>query len=269
MTAAERAGVSGRGYLVTGAASGVGRAQAVALAGLGAKLCLLDAADIHETVAAVEAVGETPLSVQADVRDAVAVSAAVAKAAATWGQLDGLCATAGICQGYGPFWEVSQENLRVTLEVNVLGTWNTLAAAARHWLAAKQDDASIVVTGSIAGLRGLPSVGHYVVSKHGQLGLVRTAARELGPYGIRVNAVAPTNVDTPMFQRERVWQIVTGTDGPVTREEAADAARSAHHLPVPWVEPDDVAAATTWLLSDAARFVTGVVLPIDAGALDH
>lgn len=262
-----------RVYLVTGAASGVGRAQALALAELGAVVAMadiapLDGIDLDAGDREHAGPNDRSLRLSLDVRDQPAVEAAVGQVLRRFGRLDGLCATAGICRGYGPFWTVDANDARDTWETNVLGTWNMLGAVARAWINTGTSGA-IVVTGSVAAARGLPSVGHYVMSKHAQLGLVRTAARELGPFGVRVNAVAPTNVDTPMFQRERVWQIVTGQSGPVSRAEAAAAARDSHHLPIPWVDPSDVAAASTWLLSDAARYVTGAVLPVDAGAADH
>ncbi|WP_270889294.1 SDR family oxidoreductase [Pedococcus sp. 5OH_020] len=255
-------------FLVSGAAGGVGRAQALALAQQGAVVAMLDLSSLDSAANEVARLGGRYSRAATDVRDAQAVSRIVADVVEQWGRLDGVLATAGVCRGYGPFWQVDEHDMRFTVETNVYGTWNLLSAAADHWVGTRTTGA-VVVTGSVAAARGLPSVGHYVMSKHAQLGLVRTAARELGPYGIRVNAVAPTNVDTPMFQRAAVWQIVAGRGGSVSRDEAAAAALDSHHLPIPWVEPDDVAAASTWLLSAAARYVTGAVLAVDAGALDH
>lgn len=260
--------LTGRVYLVTGAARGIGRAQALDLAARGAVVAVADRAGLQDVVDDATALGARVHPVSLDLRDGAAVQAAVDDLVAREGRLDGVCATAGVCHGYGPFWELDEADVRLTLETNVMATWTVLAAAARHWVRAGGPGA-VVVTGSVAASRGLPGVGHYVASKHAQQGLVRTAARELGPYGVRVNAVAPTNVDTPLLQREEVWQIMTGSTEEVSREAAAEAACASHHLPVPWVQPEDVAAATTWLLSDAARYVTGAIIPVDAGAMDH
>lgn len=268
MSTAPSSSTQNRVYLITGAASGVGRAQALALAQLGAVVALADVNAVDEVASEVAKLGGQCMALPMDIRDAAAVGGGMNEVLREFGRLDGVCATAGVCRGYGPFWGIDDEDMRFTMETNVYGTWNVLAAAAKHWVTTSRGGA-VVVTGSIAGVRGLSSVGHYVMSKHAQLGLVRTAARELGPYGVRVNAVAPTNVNTPMFQREAVWQIVTDGAGPPSREEAARAALADHHLPISWVEPQDVAAATIWLLSDSARYVTGVVLPVDGGALDH
>lgn len=253
----------GKSYIVTGAGSGVGRSQTEALLRAGANVCALDLAKMPTLDSNSS---HQVLTIQGDITDPAIMPAAVSAAVSQWGRVDGLCATAGVCNGYGPMWELADADVNSTLATNIMGTWHSVQAVARHWVSTSGTGHAIVITNSIGGLKGLRSVSHYVTSKHAQLGIMRSAALELAPWGIRVNALAPTNVDTPMFQRPEIRKIVTGIDTP-TQEEFESAAAADHMLKTPWVEPSDVANGTLWLLSDAARFTTGAVLPIDAGAL--
>lgn len=125
----------------------------------------------------------------------------------------------------------------------------------------------MILTSSIAGLRGLVGVAHYTAAKHGVVGLMRSLANELAPHNVRVNCVSPTNVDTPMIQNDLVSSAFRpDLDRPPTRAEFAEAARSMNMLAVPWVEAVDVANAALFLASDEARYITAIVLPVDAGA---
>ena len=125
---------------------------------------------------------------------------------------------------------------------------------------------SVVLTSSIAGWRGLPGVAHYTAAKHGLVGLMRSLAHEVAPYGIRVNTVHPTNVDTPMIQNSMVRRSFRPDLADPTRDEFAAAARTMNMLAIPWVEPHDIANAALFLASDEARYITAVTLPVDAGA---
>jgi NAD(P)-dependent dehydrogenase (short-subunit alcohol dehydrogenase family) len=125
----------------------------------------------------------------------------------------------------------------------------------------------MILTSSIAGLRGLVGITHYTAAKHGVVGLMCSLANELAPHNVRVNCVNPTNVDTPMIQNDLVSSAFRADlDRPPTRAEFAEAARSMNMLAVPWVDAVDVANAALFLASDEARYITAIVLPVDAGA---
>ena len=125
----------------------------------------------------------------------------------------------------------------------------------------------MVLTNSIAGLRGLVGVAHYTAAKHGVVGLMRSLANELAQHNVRVNCVHPTNVDTPMIQNDSGSSAFRPDLGrPATRAEFAEAAEAMNMLAVPWIGPVDVANAALFLVSDEARYITAIVLPVDAGA---
>ncbi|MFD4294980.1 mycofactocin-coupled SDR family oxidoreductase [Rhodococcus sp. NPDC058505] len=270
--------VEGTVALVTGAARGVGRAQAVRLAEEGADIIAIDlcgpvpthdgphatAQDLDETARQVTRLGRRIVAEVADVRDLPGLEAAVQRGVDTLGRLDTVCATAGI-GGSAPVLEMGEEVWQSMLDVNLTGVWHTCTAAVPHLL--RTGRGSIVLTSSIAGLRGLRNVGHYVAAKHGVVGLMRTLAKELADSGIRVNTLHPTNVDTPMIQHDRVRRAFRPDLDDPTREEFAEAARTMNLLPIPWVDPVDVANATLFLASDEARYITAAALPIDAGAI--
>ena len=150
------------------------------------------------------------------------------------------------------------------LDVNLTGVWATCRATAPHLI--DRGAGSIILTSSVAGLRGLVGVAHYTAAKHGVVGLMRSLAKELAPHNIRVNTVHPTNVDTPMIQNDHVRGAFRPDLKEVTREQFAEAARSMNMLAIPWVEPVDVANACLFLASDEARYITSVTLPVDAGS---
>ncbi|MGW0004819.1 mycofactocin-coupled SDR family oxidoreductase [Nocardia grenadensis] len=269
--------VSGKVALVTGAARGIGRAQAVRLAEEGADIVALDLCgpvetviippatpeDLEQTVRAVERTGARVVAATADVRDGAALRAATDRAVDQLGGLDVVCATAGITSS-APGLQLTEEQWRTMLDVNLTGVWQTCKATAPHLIA--RGSGSIILTSSIAGLRGLVGVAHYTAAKHGVVGLMRSLAQELAPHGVRVNSVHPTNVDTPMIQNDMVRRSFRPDRENPTREEFAEAARTMNMLPIPWVEPVDIANASLFLASDEARYITAVTLPVDAGS---
>lgn len=269
--------VSGKIALVTGVARGIGRAQAIRLAQEGADIVAFDLcgpvetviippatpADLEETVRAVEQTGARIVSAVVDVRDGAALRAATDAAVDELGGLDIVCATAGITSS-APGLQLTEQQWRTMLDVNLTGVWQTCKAAAPHLIA--RGSGSMILTSSIAGLRGLVGVAHYTAAKHGVVGLMRSLAQELAPHGVRVNSVHPTNVDTPMIQNDMVRKSFRPDREQPTREEFAEAARTMNMLAIPWVEPVDIANAALFLASEEARYITAVTLPVDAGS---
>ena len=261
--------LAGRVALITGAARGQGRAHAVALARAGADVVACDVAadaptvpyglatpaDLEETAQAVRETGRRCLALRADAASVARMEQAVA-AAAELGPLQVICANAGVIS-FGRSWELSEAQWDQVLATNLTGVWATCRAAIPGLLE-RAAGGSIVITGSAASLRGYPGISHYTAAKHGVIGLMRSLAIELAPHGIRVNCVLPGGVRTPMGTAAAMQGWL---------EAEPDAARALTSLlPVDLVEPADVSAAVVWLASDAARHVTGVALPIDAGA---
>ncbi|BBX01749.1 3-ketoacyl-ACP reductase [Mycolicibacterium moriokaense] len=269
--------LQGKVALITGAARGIGRAQAVRFAQEGADIIALDICgavdtviippatreDLDETARLVSEAGGRIVTEVADVRDTDAVQAATDCGVEHFGGLDIVCATAGITSR-GMTVELSENAWQTMLDVNLSGVWRTCRATAGHLI--QRGSGSMILISSIAGLRGLVGVAHYTSAKHGVVGLMRTLANELAPHNIRVNTVHPTNVDTPMIQNDHVRGAFRPDLEHVSREEFAEAARPMNMLPIPWVEPVDVANACLFLASDEARYITAVTLPVDAGS---
>jgi SDR family mycofactocin-dependent oxidoreductase len=263
--------------LITGAARGIGRAQAVRFAQEGADIIALDIcgpvdtvvvpaatrADLDETARLVTEAGGRIVTEVVDVRDAFAVQAATDRGAEQFGGLDVVCATAGITSRALAV-DLGETAWQTMLDVNLTGVWHTCRAAAPHLI--DRDAGSMILTSSIAGLRGLVGVAHYTAAKHGIVGLMRSLAKELAPHSIRVNTVHPTNVDTPMIQNDHVRGAFRPDLEHVSREQFAEAACAMNMLSIPWVDAVDVANASLFLASDEARYITAVTLPVDAGA---
>jgi SDR family mycofactocin-dependent oxidoreductase len=272
--------MEGKVVLVTGAARGQGRAHAVRLAQEGADVVAVDLCagidtvvgkyppatreDLDRTVVEVEKLDRRIVARVADVRDQAALDAAVAEGVAELGRLDGVVANAGIAS-YGRAWELDEATWQDMIDVNLTGVWHTAKAAIPRLIDAGRGGA-MVFTSSIGGLKGIQQVGHYVSAKHGVVGLMRNLANELAPYGIRVNTVHPTNVDTHMIQNPGTWGMFAPGDPEPTQAKAVPGFTSLNALEVPWIESVDVANAVLFLLSDEARYITGATLPVDAGA---
>src|SRR5271155_5153221 len=201
--------VAGKVAFITGAARGQGRSHAIRLAEEGADIIAVDVchdyptagyalateADLAETVKAVEALDRRIVAIQADVRDAAALKAAVDDGVAQLWRLDIVSANAGVCT-VQPWDEVTPAVWQDTLDTNLTGVWNTMVVSVPHLIAA--GGGSIICTSSTAGIKGLPYLAPYVAAKHGVVGIARTMANELAAHKIRVNTVHPTGVDTPM-----------------------------------------------------------------------
>jgi SDR family mycofactocin-dependent oxidoreductase len=269
--------LAGKVALITGAARGIGRAQAVRFAQEGADIIALDICgpvdtvvvpaatpdDLDETARLVVEAGGRIVTEIADVRDLSQLQAATDRGVDRLGGLDVVCATAGITSREMTV-DMTEDTWRTMLDVNLSGVWRTCRVAAPHLIERKAG--SMILISSIAGLRGLVGVAHYTAAKHGLVGLMRGLANELAPHNIRVNTVHPTNVDTPLIQNDHVRGAFRPDLKSVTREQFAEAARSMNMLAIPWVEPVDVANACLFLASDEARYITAVTLPVDAGS---
>lgn len=249
---------------VTGAAQGMGRSHAVRLAQEGAHIVAVDLESpenegaFAETVELVKATGRTILARQADVRDESSLKDVARQAYDTFGRIDIVVANAGIFPPPQPFLDLPSTAWSAALDVNLTGAWHTVRATTPHILAGKRGGA-IILTSSPFGLKGFPGAAHYVASKHGVVGLMKTLALELGPQWIRVNSIHPTTVNTRMLQ-----SVMPETP---TTEDRARALIGFNALPVPWIDSVDVSNAVVFLASDEARYITGVALPIDAGSL--
>ncbi|EME19882.1 mycofactocin-coupled SDR family oxidoreductase [Rhodococcus triatomae] len=269
--------LEGKVALVTGAARGIGRAQAVRFAQEGADVIAVDVCapvehsttpgasseDLAETVRQVEALGRTISAFEVDVRDRQALAAAVDSGVDALGRLDVVCATAGISSS-GSAVDMPAERWQTMLDVNLTGVWRTCKAGIPHIVDGGRGG-SIVMISSIAGLRGLVSVGHYTAAKHGVVGLMKSLANELAPYNVRVNTIHPANTRTPMIQNESTMRTFCPGVAEPTQEQFEAGTRSMHLLPVAMIEPEDIANASVFLASDESRYITGVTLPVDAG----
>lgn len=263
---------AGKVAFITGAAHGQGRATALALAGEGARIAAFDVArplsypgygmgsqdELQSLASACRKLQTDCLTFAGDVRDDAAVAAAVNTTVERFGRIDVLFNNAGIC-AYGLAHELTEEAWDTMLDINLKGAW--LVARRIIPVMIRQRSGVIINNSSIAGLRGMGRLSHYAASKWGLTGLTKSWAIELAPYGIRVNSVHPTGVNTPMNDG------LAALEG-LTPQEIAE--RSAGNLlPVPWIEPEDVAHAVLYLASDRARYVTGAPLVIDAGLLSR
>ncbi|WP_236796037.1 mycofactocin-coupled SDR family oxidoreductase [Amycolatopsis sp. GM8] len=270
---------AGQVALITGAARGQGHEHAIQLATEGADVIAIDvpretvglsyptgtAEELAETVSAVEKLGRRAIGIEADVRDLGRLETEVTKAVSELGHLDVICANAGISTGPAPAHEISTASWTQMIDINLTGVWHTIKAGLPHMLAGGRGG-SIVIISSAAGLKGYPGIAHYVSAKHGLVGLMRSLANELGPSGVRVNSIHPTQVDTPMIQNEGTYRFFRPDLEQPTREDFEPASAALNLLPVPWVEPVDVSKAVLFLASSDARYITGATLPVDAGS---
>jgi SDR family mycofactocin-dependent oxidoreductase len=222
--------------------------------------------DLTETVRAVEELDRRIVATQADVRDAGALKAALDDGVAQLGRLDIVSANAGIGSAPYEVQELPEQTWRDMIDINLTGVWHTCKVAVPHLIEGRRGG-SIILTSSAAGLMAYEHIAHYVSAKHGVVGLMRTLALELAPHHIRVNSVHPTQVDTPMIMNDAAYALFRPDLQYPGREDFAPASQSLNALPIPWVEPVDISNAVLFLASDEARYITGVTLPIDAGAV--
>ncbi|HEX9833897.1 MAG TPA: mycofactocin-coupled SDR family oxidoreductase [Mycobacterium sp.] len=265
--------LSGKVALVTGAARGQGRSHCLRMAQDGADIIALDqckdlatvpyplgsAAELSETAEQVRALGRRVVASEVDVRDRAAMQECVADAVSALGRLDIVIVNAGIA----PL-EIEPANPMQcwtdVIDTNLTGAFNTAHVCIPALLAGEAAGRSIVFINSTAGLKGSLAMGTvggyaYTAAKHALVGLTRAFAFDLAEHGIRVNTIHPAGVNTPMVNNDSMAELMAGRD----------VSAWTNLLPIGRMEPSDISAAVSWIVSEQARFVTGVSLPVDAG----
>ncbi len=271
--------VDGKVALVTGAGRGQGRSHALRLATEGADVIAVDIAandvetisyalatedDLDSTVKEIQATGRRAVKAVADVRSLPQLQQAVDAGLSELGKIDIVCANAGI-GSWAVAWEMTEQQWKDMIDINLTGVFNTVRATLPS-MVERGEGGSVVLTSSTAGLRAYANTAHYTAAKHGVIGLMKVLAQEAGPHRIRVNAVCPTTVRTPLVINDSTFELFAPHLENPTEDDVREPFESLNILPgVAWVEPEDVSDAVLFLCSDAAKFITGVALPIDAG----
>jgi SDR family mycofactocin-dependent oxidoreductase len=274
--------VDGKVAFVTGAARGLGRSHAVRLAEEGADIIAIDvpagtqipsvtyplatAEDMVETARLVTAAGRRIVTREADVRDSAALAAAAADGAAELGRIDIVIANAGVGTGSAPVLELSEQSWQNMIDINLTGVWRTLRAAVPHVLDGGRGG-SVVIVSSVASTQVNENIAHYSAAKAGLVALMKVAAKELGPYDIRVNSVHPGTTATDMVLNERTFRLFRPDLDAPTRADFEEAAGPLTRLPVALLEPIDISETVLHLVADSGRYITGTTHVVDAGGL--
>ena len=268
--------LDGKVALITGGARGQGRSHAVTFAREGADIVVCDLvspiqtvpyamsvpADLDETVKLLEEQDRRCLALHADVRNTAQVTSVVEGAIAEFGKIDILIANAGISTPV-PLIEITDEAWSDMLETNLTGVFKSIRAVAPHMI--ERRSGRIIATSSVAGKTGAPMMSHYVATKWGIIGLVKSAALEFAEYGITVNAVCPTAVDTPMMRNQAMYSVFAPHVQNPTVDDMLPGLTLLNALPVPWVQAQDISEGMLYLASESGRYITGETLTIAAG----
>ncbi|OBB17707.1 hypothetical protein A5761_09975 [Mycolicibacterium setense] len=270
--------------LIVGGAKGQGRSHALTLAREGADIALLDNCEVNvagqaypggskeqlaETHAMVLELGRRCVSLVGDIRVEDDMERAVAVTLGELGALDHLLCSAGVWLRYGKLHEITPEQWRMVIETNLTGPYIASRAVLPHMVAQRRG--TITITTSTAGRSGYPNLADYNSSKWGVIGLMKSMASDYGEYGIRVNCVAPSNVnsgDRPsMTNNQSIFELFCPDVENPTRADAVERMKLMHPLRVEGVEAEDVSKAILYLISDDARYISGEVLHVAAGLM--
>lgn len=272
--------LDGKTALITGGARGQGRSHARTLAAEGADIVIGDAcvtfphvpypgsteADLHETAKLVEELDRRCLIRQADVTKADQTRGLVEAAISEFGKIDILVINHGIFAGGVPTWELEEAEWDEQINVNLKGVWLTCKYAIPHMI--ENGGGSVIMTSSMAGIKGFTGFTHYVAAKHGVVGITRALANETATLGIRVNAICPTAVNTDMMNNPWAYSLFAGGDPNATREQMLQGTAGLNALPVALIEAQDLSNMVLFLASDDSRYITGLVHPVDAGSFN-
>ncbi|MEG0630674.1 MAG: SDR family oxidoreductase [Christensenellaceae bacterium] len=258
--------------VITGGAQGQGFSHACAFAQKGYDIVIGDLfAPEHpimtEAVNKIESFGVKALAVKCDVTSMEDVELMFQAAQQGFGAIDIVISNAGIMT-FGSTWELTDEKVLQTLDINLMGTWRVNKEAAKYMM--QQKSGRIINISSTAGLKGTPNLAHYVMSKFGVVGLTKTLAKELAKYGITVNVICPTMVKTAMTNNPAFLDYLEKITGVRYNsfEEANEKMSKNRAMGVAFLEPEDVSAMCVWLAtSKEAALITGATMPLDAGSM--
>ncbi len=275
--------LDGKVAFITGVARGQGRSHAIRLAEEGADIVGVDSLadfgttaypmptqnDLDETTVLVEKTGRRAILSRADVRDREGLLRAVSDGVADLGRLDIVCANAGIMPIGRPLWEISAEQWQSVIDINLTGVFNTLAVTVPPMRAAG-NGGSIILTASAAGLRFGLNLGDYATTKAGVIALAKTLANEVAAEGIRVNAICPGAVATPMIMaNEELFKLFRPDMENPTLQDCEPAFKTLMPMGGPWLAPEDVSNMVVFLASDEASSVTGTAMSVDQGTVNR
>lgn len=262
----------GKSVMITGGAQGQGFSHACAFAEKGYNVVIGDLFDsenvlMKEAVKKIESFGVKAIAVKCDVTKSADVENFFSIAKESFNTIDVVISNAGIMT-FGATWELTDEKVLQTLDVNLMGTWRVNKEAAKYMM--KQKSGRIINVSSTAGLKGTPYLAHYVMSKFGVIGLTKTLAKEVAKFGITVNVICPTMVKSAMTSNPRFLEYLKMLTGKEYKniEEASEQMSKTRAMGIAFIEPEDVSALCIWLAtSKEAALITGATMPLDAGSM--